>query len=55
VSVGAVDGGRRGVEQVPALRVAAALQDFEKTDQIGIDVGMRLVERMPHSRLAESA
>jgi hypothetical protein len=37
------------------VRVAAALQDVEKTDQIGIDVGMRLVERMPHSRLAESA
>ena len=36
---------------MPALRIPAALQDVEKANYIGFNVGMGLVERMAHSRL----
>src|ERR1700730_2340599 len=40
--VGAINGRRQGIEEMPALRIPAALQEVEKANYIGFNVGMGL-------------
>ena len=49
--VGAVDRGRRGVNEMPASRVPASFEHVEKAREIGIDIGMRIDQGMPHAGL----
>ena len=50
-AVAAVDRGRRRVEKVLRLRLAAAFQDVEKADEVRIRISVRLDQRMAHAGL----
>ena len=49
--VGAVDRARGGIHQVLDLVVSAALEDVHKTDQIRVDVGVGVLERVADTGL----
>src|SRR5437870_1831242 len=50
-AVGAIDGGGRGINEMPASRVPTTLEHIEKTGKIGMGVGMRIDQRMTHAGL----
>ena len=49
--VGAVDRARRRVDQVLHAVVPAAFEDMQEADEVGVDVGVRVVERIAHAGL----
>jgi hypothetical protein len=49
--IGAIDRRGRGIDQVPAAVVPAALEHVEEADEIRLDIGMRIGQRMPHPGL----
>lgn len=49
--VGTVDAGTAGIDQVLDFVVAAALQNIAKTNQIALDVGVRVGQRVTHASL----
>ena len=51
LGVGAVDRAGRGIDQVPAPLVPAALQHVEEADEVGVDIGVRVLERVAHAGL----
>ena len=51
LGIGAVDRGGRCVDEMPARLVAAAFEHVEEAGDIRLDIGVRIDQRMPHSRL----
>ena len=49
--IGAVDRGRRGIEQMPAAVMAAAFQDVGEAGEVGVDIGIRIGQRVTHAGL----
>ena len=49
--VGAIDRRRRRIDEMAAAVVAAAFQDVEEADEIGVHIGMRVDQRMPDAGL----
>ena len=52
LAVGAVYRTRRRIDQVHDARVPTALQHVHETDEVRIDVGVRVLERVSHARLS---
>ena len=50
--VGAVDRARRGKDEMLDAVVAAALQHVQRADDVGIDVGVRVFQRVADARPA---
>src|SRR3546814_7843456 len=51
LAVVAVDRARRGVDQVLDAVVAAGLEDVHEADDVGVDVGVRVLERVAYAGL----
>ena len=51
LGVAAVDAGAAGVGQVRHLVVAAAFQDVHEADDVAVDIGMRVFDRVAHAGL----
>ena len=49
--VGAIDRTRRGEHEVLHAVPPAAFQDVERSDQVALDVGMRIFDRIAYARL----
>ena len=51
LGIGAVDRGRRRKQQVPAAMMPASLQNVGEAGQIGVDIGVRVLQRIPDAGL----
>ena len=51
LGVAAVDRARAGVDHVAHAAVAGDLKHVEMADQVGLDVGVRVFDRVTHARL----
>jgi hypothetical protein len=51
LGVAAVDAGARGIDQVLHAVVAAAFEDVGEADQVAVDVGVRVLQRVAHAGL----
>ena len=51
LGVGAIDRRRRRKDQMLAAVVPAAFQHVEEALQVGVDIGVRIAERMAHAGL----
>src|SRR5258708_17587328 len=49
--VGAIDGGGRGVNQMPASCVPATFEHVEEACKVGVEIGIRIDQRMTHASL----
>jgi len=52
VRVRSVNAARRGIHQVLHTIVSARLQDVDETDDVRIDVSVRILQRVPNARLS---
>ena len=52
LGVGAVDRAGRGEQQVLRRLVARELEDIERADDVGVDIGARIFEAVAHARPA---
>jgi len=51
LAVGAVDRTGRGVDQVFDAAMAASFEDVEEADDVAVDVGARVLQRVAHAGL----
>src|SRR5258708_39385956 len=51
LGVGAIDRGRRRIEQMTAFMMPTSLQDIEESLEIGIGIGMGMIDRMADAGL----
>ncbi len=51
VGVGAIDAAGTGIDQVLDAVVAATFEDVAKTDQVGLYIGVGILEGIAHTRL----
>ncbi len=49
--VGAVDRARRRIDEMLDAMVAAAFENVKRADDVGADVGVRILERVAHAGL----
>ena len=50
--VSAVDGGGRSIDQVLHRMIAASFKNIEEPDHIRFDIGLRVIDGIPHPRLS---
>ena len=51
LGVAAIDAGARGIDEVLYLVVAAAFEDVYEADQVAVDVGVRILDRVADTGL----